>query len=102
MVGAGGSPGSDAATPIDGAANCMGQVVSKGYTCGAAPACSACTVNGVLKEEQCKTGVDCLAAAGASCDSNCQLNCFNKAGDAQVKVCITALQTAACGTGGGC
>jgi hypothetical protein len=59
-------------------------------------------VNGVLKEEQCKTGVDCLAAAGASCDSNCQLNCFNKAGDAQVKVCITALQTAACGTGGGC
>jgi hypothetical protein len=102
VSGVGGTTSTDAGRPIDGAANCMGQVVSKAYTCGAAPACSACVINSVSKEEQCKAGVDCLAAAGASCDSNCQLNCFNKAGDAQVKACISALQTAACGAGGGC
>jgi len=100
--GSGGRMSTDAGRPVDGAANCMGQVVSNAYACGAAPACSACMVNSVSKEEQCKAGVDCLAAAGASCDSNCQLNCFNKAGDAQVKTCIMALQTAACGSGGGC
>ena len=104
VSGAGGTTSTDAGRPpIDGgAANCMGQVVSNGYACGVAKSCSACTVNGVSKEDQCKAGVDCLAAAGASCDNNCQLNCFNKAGDAQVKTCITALQTAACGSGGGC
>jgi hypothetical protein len=96
-----GTTSTDAGRPVDGEANCMGQVVSKGYSCGAAPACSACVVNGVSKEAQCKIGVDCLAAAGLSCDSNCQLNYFDKAGATPVQLCVSALQTAAC-SGTGC
>jgi hypothetical protein len=79
----------------------MAQVVSNGYACGSAAPCSACKVNNVSKEAECQKGVDCLAAAGASCDGNCQLRCLNEAGDAQVGACIKALQTAACG-GTGC
>jgi len=94
--------GHDAATtPADANGNCVSTVVSNDYACGSTPACSACKdQNGTSKEAGCKKGIDCLAAAGASCDSNCQLNCLNQAGDSTVHVCITALQTAACGASG--
>jgi hypothetical protein len=100
--GTGGSGGRDAA-PIqsDAPGGCMGQVVANDYTCGSAAPCSACESNGESKESECMKGVDCLANAGPSCDSNCQLACLNSAGDAVIQDCIKALQTAAC-SGPGC
>jgi hypothetical protein len=108
-VGTGGISGTGGATvprdaaipPSDVASSCYATIVNNGYKCGSAPACSACIVNNVSKEAECKKGLDCLAAAGPSCDSNCQLNCLNQAGDAQVGACIKALTTPAC-SGSGC
>ncbi len=98
----GGTGGRDAGTTAgDAASSCFTTIVNNGYACGSAPACSACKVNGVAKEAECQNGIDCMAAAGPSCDNNCQLTCLNSAGDAQVGACIKALQTAACG-GTGC
>jgi hypothetical protein len=98
--GAGGSTSRDGPTGGSDVAmsGCMATVVSNGYACGSAAPCSACKLSGVSKEAECQKGVDCLAKAGASCDSNCQLNCLNQAGDAQVGACIKALQTA-CASG---
>ncbi len=103
VSGTGGStvPRDAATTPSDAASSCFTTIVNNGYACGGAPACSACKVNGVSQEAECQKGIDCLAAAGPSCDSNCQLTCLNSAGSAQVGACIKALQTAACG-GIGC
>jgi hypothetical protein len=81
---------------------CMTQVVSNGYACGSATSCADCKDNnGNSREELCKKGIDCLAKAGASCDSNCQQNCYNQAGDTFGITCVKALQTQACG-GSGC
>jgi hypothetical protein len=92
--------GRDARTGDAISASCYADIIDNGYACGSAAPCSACTVNNVLREAECQKGIDCLAAAGPSCDSNCQLKCLNDAGDAQVGACIKALQTAACaGTG---
>ncbi len=103
--GAGGVPGTGGtstardASPRDTAGSCYATLVDNGYACGSAAPCSACKVNNVSKEAECQKGIDCLAAAGASCDSNCVTNCLNQAGDAQVGACITALTKLACGTG---
>lgn len=101
--GGGGSIGPKDAPVVspDLAENCYTEIVNNGYACGSTPACSECIVNGVSKEASCQKGIDCLSAAGASCDSNCKLNCLNQAGDATVQACITTLQTAAC-SGAGC
>jgi hypothetical protein len=102
--GIGGSTGRDASiTAIDGAAaSCYSQIVDNGYTCGTAAPCSECKdLNGSLKEAECQKGIDCLAAAGSSCNSSCQLSCLNKAGDAITQACIKALTTVAC-SGTGC
>jgi hypothetical protein len=98
--GGGGSTSRDASpTKSDVATSgCMATVVANDYACGSAAACSACKVNGVSKEDGCKKGVDCLAAAGANCDNNCQLSCYNQAGDQPVIDCVKALQTA-CASG---
>jgi hypothetical protein len=85
----------------DTAPSCYATLVDNGYACGSAAPCSACKMNNVSREAQCQKGIDCLAAAGASCDSNCQLNCLNQAGDGQVGACITALTKVAC-SGTGC
>jgi len=88
-------------SPPDSAGNCVSQVVSNGYACGSAPACSACKDQNLnSRESGCEKGIDCLAAGGASCDANCKLNCLNQAGDTAAIACITALQTAACGATG--
>jgi hypothetical protein len=102
-TGAGGTTGGRdvAAPPSDSAGNCVSKVVSNGYACGSTPACSACKENSNSREAECKKGIDCLAEAGPSCDSKCQLNCLNLAGDSVIQACVTALQTAAC-TSGGC
>ena len=85
----------------DSATSCMSQVVSNDYACGSTPACSACKdQNGNSREAVCKKSIDCLAAAGASCDSSCKQNCLNLAGDSPGMACVTALQTAACGAAG--
>lgn len=88
----------DAATvsrDVATAQSCPDLIVSNDYACGSATSCGACKDNnGVSRTAECKKGIDCLAAAGASCDSNCQLGCLNQAGDSQVQVCIKALQTA--------
>jgi hypothetical protein len=79
----------------------MSHVVSNGYACGTTPACSACKdQNGNSREAGCKKAIDCLAEAGASCDSSCKQNCLNLAGDSPGMACVTALQTAACGAAG--
>jgi hypothetical protein len=88
------------AAPRDTAGSCYATLASNGYACGSAAPCSACKVNNESKEAECQKGIDCLAAAGASCDSNCQLTCLNSAGDAQVGACIKALTTVACGASG--
>ena len=111
MIGTGGAGGSatggstgtrDAAIPPpDSGGNCMGRVVSNGYACGSAPACSACKdQSGNSREAGCKKAIDCYAAAGASCDNSCKQNCLNLAGDSPGMACVTALQTAACGAAG--
>lgn len=104
--GPGGITGSGGATlPRDAPArdttssSCYAILIDHGYACGTAPPCSACEVNNESKEAQCQKGIDCLAAAGPSCDSNCKLNCLNQAGDAQIQACINALTTVACGAG---
>jgi hypothetical protein len=99
----GGTTGTrDAANPPpDSAGTCMSQVVSNGYACGNTPACSVCKdQNGNSRETGCKKAIDCLAAAGANCDSSCKQNCLNLAGDSPGMACVTALQTAACGASG--
>jgi hypothetical protein len=97
----GGSTGTrDAAIPPAG--TCISQVVINGYACGSTPACSVCKdQNGNSRESGCKKAIDCLAAAGANCDSNCKQNCLNQAGDSPAMACVSALQTAAC-SGSGC
>jgi hypothetical protein len=100
---AGGTTGArdGAIPPPDSAGTCISQVVSNGYACGSTPACSACKdQNGNSREAGCKKVIDCLATAGASCDSNCKQNCLNLAGDGPAMACVTALQTAACGAAG--
>ena len=91
-----------AISPPDSAGTCISQVVSNGYACGSTPACSACKdQNGNSREAGCKKAIDCLAAAGANCDSNCKQNCLYQAGDSPAMACVTALQTGAC-SGSGC
>jgi hypothetical protein len=102
--GTGGISGRDASIPArdTAAASCYAAIADNGYACGSAAPCSECEdQNGNSKEAECQKGIDCLAAAGPSCDSNCQLNCLNKAGDSPVHTCIKALMTAAC-SGPGC
>jgi hypothetical protein len=103
-LGSGGIVGpKDAALPPSpdvAPAGCPGQIVSNDYACGSATACSGCKdTNGFSKEAGCKASFDCLVAAGASCDTNCQQNCLNKAGDSPAMACVKALQTA-CSTSG--
>lgn len=89
-----------AISPPDSAGTCISQVVSNGYACGSTPACSACKdQTGNSREAGCKKAVDCLAAAGANCDSSCKQNCLNLAGDSPGMACVTAFQTA-CSAGG--
>ncbi len=91
----------DAAAPPDSAGTCISQVVSNGYACGSTPACSACKdQNGNSREAGCQKAIDCLAAAGASCNSSCKQDCLNQAGDTPAMACVTALQTAACSASG--
>jgi hypothetical protein len=103
IVGTGGAtvPRDAGTTAGDAPASCYVTIVSNGYACGSTPACSACKDNGTSKEAECKQGIDCMAAVGASCDSNCQMNCLNRAGNSVVQACIKSLQVAAC-TGSGC
>jgi hypothetical protein len=98
--GATGTRDADSPSPdVSGA--CMSQVVSNGYACGSTPACSVCKdQNGNSREAGCKKSVDCLAAAGASCNASCKQDCLNQAGDTPAMACVTALQTAACGAAG--
>jgi hypothetical protein len=82
-------------------ASCINEVVTNGYACGSATACSACQdMNGNSREAACKKGIDCFAKAGASCNSSCQQDCLNQAGDTPGQACVTALKAAACGVGG--
>lgn len=107
--GAGGTERSDAlivardtalSTP-DAAGSCINDVVANGYACGSATSCAGCVdINGASKTAGCTKAIDCLAKAGASCDSNCQLNCLNQAGDQPAQACVTALQKAACSADG--
>jgi hypothetical protein len=81
---------------------CNTQVVSNGYSCGAATSCADCKDNnGNSREDVCKEAIDCIVEKGASCDSNCQANCRNLAGDQFGSACVQSLQTAAC-SGDGC
>jgi hypothetical protein len=93
--------GHDAATTSgDANSNCFLKIVSSGYTCGSIPACSACKdQSGNSREDGCKKAIDCLAAAGASCNSSCKQNCLNLAGDSPGMACVTAFQTACSGSG---
>jgi hypothetical protein len=87
---------------IVGTPTCITQVVNNGYACGSATSCAACKDNnGNSREDGCKKGIDCMAKAGTACDSNCQANCWNLAGDQVGITCVKALQTAAC-SGPGC
>ena len=93
--------GRDAAIPTgDGGSNCFSTIVSNGYTCGNTPACSECKdQNQNSREAGCKKAIDCLAAAGTSCDSSCKQNCLSLAGDSPGMACVTAFQTACSGSG---
>jgi hypothetical protein len=86
----------------DVSATCISDVVKNGYACGTATSCAECKdINGNSREDACKKGIDCLAKAGSSCNSSCQQDCYNQAGDTPGIDCVKALQTAAC-SGGGC
>ena len=93
--------GRDAAIPTgDAGSNCLSTIVSNGYTCGSTPACSECKdQNQNSREDGCKKAIDCLAAAGNSCDSSCKQNCLSLAGDSPGMACVTAFQTACSGSG---
>jgi uncharacterized membrane protein YgcG len=93
--------GHDAATTIgDAGSNCFSKIASNGYTCGSTPACSACKdQDGNTREAGCTKAIDCLAAAGASCNSSCKQNCLNLAGDSPGMACVTSFQTACSGSG---
>jgi hypothetical protein len=98
----GGSTGTqDAAPPPpDSAGNCLSQVVSNGYACGAAPPCSACKDNSTSKSAECQAVINCIEAA-YPCTGNCTTECFNKnGGNGPVQTCVNALKTAACGATG--
>jgi hypothetical protein len=100
-TGTGGATGRDAAISTgDASSNCFSTVVSNGYTCGNIPPCSECKdQNGNSREAGCMKAIDCLAAAGASCNSSCKQDCLNLAGDTPGMACVTAFQTACSGSG---
>jgi hypothetical protein len=101
-TGTGGTTGGrDAAIPTgDSGSGCMAKIVSNGYACGSTPACSVCKdQNGNSREPGCTKAIDCLAAAGANCDSNCKQNCLNLAGDSPAMACVSAFLAACAGSG---
>ena len=97
--GVGGGSGSTGA----GGGNCVTALAAAAYTFAPAPPCSMCMDNnGVSKETQCKSGIDCLVPLWtmSSCDNNCRMNmCLNPAGDAVIQRCIRDLVNASCGAG---
>ena len=108
-IGSGGSFGrNDAAivgrdTAISGpevAGGCISAVVANDYACGSASCADCKDNNGNSREAGCQKAIDCIAEKGAACDTNCENNCRNLAGDSYGQTCVTALKTAACSTGG--
>jgi hypothetical protein len=102
----GGAPGSGGVAsvdggrpPIDGGGSCVSKIISNGYACGTATACSACKDNGTSLETKCKAALDCFESK-YPCTGNCPTECFNSAGaSGPVQACVTGL-TAACSSGG--
>lgn len=83
---------------LDGeAGNCYLAIKNNGYAAGAATPCGTCLENTLSRATECKTIVDCLAAAGMSCVGNCYTDCFNQGGGGSVTAtCVTNLIEAAC------
>jgi hypothetical protein len=93
----------DTAMDKPDAGNCLEQIIASSYAVGG-QACSACKESSGQQnslETQCKTMVDCLAAAACTnknSSNNCFLNCQNAVtGGNQVETgaCVAALMTAA-------
>jgi len=100
VSGAGGTTSTDAGRPsIDGGGNCVSKIISNGYACGTASACSDCKDNNTSLETKCKAVLDCIGSK-YPCTGNCSTECFNSAGaSGPVQTCVSALQTA-CSAGG--
>jgi hypothetical protein len=98
--GSGGNTSADAGRPsIDGGGSCVSKIISNGYACGTATACSECKDNGTSLEAKCKAVLDCFESK-YPCTGNCSTECFNSAGaSGPVQACVTGL-TAACSSGG--
>ena len=97
--GASGTTRTDAGLPDGG--NCISKIINNGYACGTVM-CSACKSDNTSLEAKCKAVLDCIESK-YPCSGNCSTECFNSAGaTGPVQACVSALQTAACGAGGGC